>query len=389
MSAANPLCRFCERRRPLRRSHILPRFVYAHQKQHFGVLRFVGQHGDQLTGFAQDGHRRLLLCGECEQVFGRFERLFAQDFFRPFVAVGTPISYGTWLAKFCAVTSWRVLTNARESGGPRAFPPAVLGDAEVALKAWKNVIAGIEQSASPFDFHMVPLDQGPTRDDWMHAWAVGRDTFYSHRSGSAYVVSKLGPLAVFGTVKEPEPSAWGGTRVGVTGVFGGGGDVFRLPGVLHDCIDGWRKRTSALSNLSTEEVKRRGRPKREPPQDGPDYRVMVYGLGKTDNPTKLAIEMRPLDELWERFYVAYPSEERAFVNAAVRIGPAGDPWPLPNVAAAESHADGLTFLSTAETVKPGSAGYLVGDRLPSSVAFGSAAGPPKRLVFVADSGGLR
>ncbi len=73
-------CRLCCRVRPLRDSHIIPEFLYrpAYDDKHRAA---------ELTAnppkrrYLQKGLREPLLCAQCEQVIGRYERYFAQKWY--------------------------------------------------------------------------------------------------------------------------------------------------------------------------------------------------------------------------------------------------------------------------------------------------------------------
>jgi len=68
------LCKLCKKDAQLRKSHIIPEFIYStlYDEKH----RFHEIHVDANTKnkFTQKGVRELLLCDNCEQYFSKFER---------------------------------------------------------------------------------------------------------------------------------------------------------------------------------------------------------------------------------------------------------------------------------------------------------------------------
>lgn len=75
------MCALCDDERPLRDSHILPEFLYAalyDEKHRFLSIPLQAEEREQLH---QKGFREQLLCADCEQRIGRFERYASQALF--------------------------------------------------------------------------------------------------------------------------------------------------------------------------------------------------------------------------------------------------------------------------------------------------------------------
>lgn len=101
------LCRLCERRRELRKSHIVPRFVSEWMKASGSkFFRSLANPNRRL----QDGLKRKLLCDECEQRFSEGERWFAERIFKPVVEGRQgSIAYDHSLHYFLVSVLWRTL----------------------------------------------------------------------------------------------------------------------------------------------------------------------------------------------------------------------------------------------------------------------------------------
>ena len=109
---------------------------------------------------AQDIAKEHWLCGDCEQLFSRWEREFANKVFYPFVNEGKSVaSYGNWMSKFCASLSWRTLTYIRsknpndENDGERK----VLLDA--AQEHLRKYLISEADNLNQYEQHLFPLEK--------------------------------------------------------------------------------------------------------------------------------------------------------------------------------------------------------------------------------------
>lgn len=74
-------CRLCQQSKPLLRSHIIPEFM--HKTMYDSAHRFFGLSGNvsRKVKIHQKGMREPLLCRDCEQQFGRYEKYANGIFF--------------------------------------------------------------------------------------------------------------------------------------------------------------------------------------------------------------------------------------------------------------------------------------------------------------------
>jgi hypothetical protein len=100
-------CALCGKENDIRLSHIIPKLVFRHMKETApGYLRSM----EHPNATVQDGEKHNMLCGECEGLFSRFEKSFADNFFHPYMKVGQRrFEYDTWLSDFMTSLSWRNL----------------------------------------------------------------------------------------------------------------------------------------------------------------------------------------------------------------------------------------------------------------------------------------
>ena len=144
------ICRFCDRSAVLRKSHILPEFIYRplYDDKHRAMT--LPAHGPSV--YLQKGFRASLLCESCEQYFNeQFEKPFRQEFFEkallPQVAMRrrykVKINYGAiklfllsvlWRAGVCDQSPFELVYLAehepeirrmlrdRDAGGTSTYP---------------------------------------------------------------------------------------------------------------------------------------------------------------------------------------------------------------------------------------------------------------------------
>src|SRR5438132_10501164 len=101
-------CAVCGDNKPLCESHIIPRFVFQHLKDTSGTgYMRAGENPNRRT---QDGFKEPMLCQACEVRFQKYEKPFAEHFFKPIHSRGeSHPTYGDWMKYFAVSVSWRNL----------------------------------------------------------------------------------------------------------------------------------------------------------------------------------------------------------------------------------------------------------------------------------------
>lgn len=101
-------CALCRQEAKLEESHIIPKFVFKSLKKNSptGNMRMTIEPNKKV----QDGDKKYLLCGKCEDLFNLDETLFANNIYHKYQQ-GTlkEFEYGEWLERFIVSVNWRSL----------------------------------------------------------------------------------------------------------------------------------------------------------------------------------------------------------------------------------------------------------------------------------------
>lgn len=234
------VCALCERDLPLCRSHIIPSFVFDWLKETSGTghIRFA----ENVNLRVQDGWKPKLLCGECEQLFSQWEKVFAEQVFAPLHRrEADKFCYGTWMEKFAVSVSWRVLTVHKLIDGLADFPKNTIEAADAALLRWKQFLLDIESNPGLYEQHMLPVDilestTVPGMPPNMNRYLARAIEIYVAYSGSNGIVySKMGRIILFGFIQMSNPRSWQGTKLNVRyGILGS--DNYKLPPSIGDFL---------------------------------------------------------------------------------------------------------------------------------------------------------
>jgi hypothetical protein len=367
------VCRFCERRKKLIQSHIVSRFVVQHQKARAQTPNLILRHATGDLAIVQDGPKRPLLCERCDGLLGHWENLFARKFFR--VLGSEPsggLEYGPWLLKFCAATCWRIAADLREDGGPPNFTLAEIEATVRAQRTWKALVQDRSHALTPHDVHILPLNRGPSYGEWLDANSVAMHAY--RQEGFAFMVAKLQHIMIFGSVLDLHSDVWVGTRIAESGTYGGEGAVFAVPSAVDGYLQHIREVTGAAVLHPLSEIKAQGRAPRMPQRRAPDYGLDLHFLGP-ENARRWAIEMRPIDERWAPFFVAFPSPQVP-LDVWVRLGSnKGAPWTLSNIPVRHSRSGDWNMFDADLPVEPLQSAFISAELLPPLVLFGSRQGP--------------
>ena len=106
------LCRLCDKKKELKESHIIPYSIIKWElKKRESYLR------NLLTPNKrhQDGIKKYLLCADCEELFSKKEKIFADKIFHPRVKNDQlTFDYDDWLYYFLISILWRLLVIEEE-----------------------------------------------------------------------------------------------------------------------------------------------------------------------------------------------------------------------------------------------------------------------------------
>lgn len=114
----NSICKLCLQKKELKRSHLVPKFIWDWIKK-TSVTGYLRQ-AINANLRMQDGQKEYLFCGDCEQLIGEYESEFAKNVFYPYVntelndwgsaqGIIKLIEYREWLLKFIISLQFRHL----------------------------------------------------------------------------------------------------------------------------------------------------------------------------------------------------------------------------------------------------------------------------------------
>jgi hypothetical protein len=145
------ICRLCGSNPAIKRSHIIPAFVYSAIKKASatGYLRQDKSPNKRV----QDSDKHPLLCTDCEQRFGKREKKFNDYIFKDFIKLNQfNFKYGDWLHYFITSVAWRILIMDIASGG---VPEKVLSELKVAENMMRNYLLGKDNLADLINNHLI------------------------------------------------------------------------------------------------------------------------------------------------------------------------------------------------------------------------------------------
>lgn len=117
------ICALCKSESNLEGSHIIPKFAFKHLKNDTFTKRI--RNAGEPNRALQDGPKKRMLCGKCEDLFSVYETSFSTKIFHPFQnnELNHHLVYdGDWLNKFITSVNWRVLyTNLERQPTTKEF----------------------------------------------------------------------------------------------------------------------------------------------------------------------------------------------------------------------------------------------------------------------------
>lgn len=150
-------CELCLKERTLRKSHIIPKFVFRWMRNTGGRFLRISSAPNLRQ---QDGIKEKLLCQDCEQKFSKYETWFANNVFFPYLDSGQKVfEYPSELGSFIISVLWRhlVYTHSLLEESYEKFV------AEELIHDWREYLNGLKQEPINKNIHLyyIPsLDEG-------------------------------------------------------------------------------------------------------------------------------------------------------------------------------------------------------------------------------------
>ncbi len=265
-------CRLCQQDRPLRDSHIIPRFVskWLLESSPTGGLRDLATPNRR----RQDTPTMPFLCSNCEQVFSRWEAPFAARLFLPLHRnEGSSFAYDSWGLKFAASIVWRVLVESLEHG-PGRFTSEQSRSASVAAQAWRHFILGTARHPGRFEVHAIPLDTvsgnvGSDVSPFLNRYLLRAvDAEVVAGATEVLVYSKLCRILLVGHVVVESQPRWRASRLSVAQGALGRDRAYYLPYGLQQYMNqrAMRCAEALASQSANQKVKLRARLEAELPR---------------------------------------------------------------------------------------------------------------------------
>lgn len=211
-------CKLCNNEAKLVLSHFIPKFVgkWVKDTSATGFIREI----NEIDKRAQDIAKEYWLCGECEDLFSRWEREFANKIFYPFVNEDKcHATYREWMSRFCASLSWRTLTFIRSKNTQEGKPKEYIESLNKAGKQLSKYLLGQDDNLHQYEQHLFPLEQIesttqsglPTNINRYLLRTMAMDVIGN--SSDIMVYTKLPAFILLGFVKVSDPKRMRSSRI--------------------------------------------------------------------------------------------------------------------------------------------------------------------------------
>ncbi|OCH02714.1 hypothetical protein [Aliivibrio fischeri] len=218
-------CALCSSKKELEISHILPKFLFRYQKKSSptGNIRTV----NNPNRIVQDGLKLPFLCGECEDIFSKWETSFANKIFYPYESGKVSnFIYDESLSKFLASLSYRCLKLSQKENQLDHIEPKLTKYVELALDNLQSYLLGRHEHPKEQRQHLVLL--GPTTFPGGYIKGVKESDFniYTTRAieydvistdNEAFVYIKFLKFLVLCPIKIISNKGWRSSRISHSG----------------------------------------------------------------------------------------------------------------------------------------------------------------------------
>lgn len=220
-------CALCLNHKNLRESHIIPKFVtrWLKKTSPTGFLRQAINPNER----KQDSYKKHLFCHDCEQLFSKLEKYFADNIFYPYLTSRPKtFSYDERLMRFIVALNWRTLLDS----SMYELPWDARFLAKKFLKKGRLFLLG-KLSVFPYEQHLSFMSEiesfpeGFATPPRFHQYLLRsidttpvtqiKKRFYKKRKLFQY--TKLPHMALVSFLKPKSNSLWIGTRVDQSGVI--------------------------------------------------------------------------------------------------------------------------------------------------------------------------
>ena len=194
------ICKFCNKDKELRESHIIPKFVFRWLKKTGGEYFRKAENPNKRP---QDGYKPRLLCHQCEQTFSKWEDRFAKEIFYPFSDKNIEqFIYDDNLIKFAISVLYRVITVSLQDNKDNVHYKHF----EEAEKEWKSFL---KNKSELYNFNKIHFfftsnkfkNQQQPVERFLNYYARGVDAALVSDTKTALVYAKLARVILIGEIK--------------------------------------------------------------------------------------------------------------------------------------------------------------------------------------------
>lgn len=255
-------CALCEYKEELMQSHIIPKFIFSHQKNTSatGFLRS----NEYVNRRSQDGFKLYMLCRNCEGLMNKWETLFANEIFYPQCnCCSSKLEYGPWMLKFATSVSWRALTwHKKKAAENNVSGRGTASQIDQALLAWKCFMLNETPNPGKYEQHMLPMDrldaatncsELPTNINRFLTRGAYINLVTDEKSRPLFIFSKMARFFLLGFIGIERPRQWRGTKLHVKNGHIGG-EMF-VPASFFDYLVESARRTQELHCSISEKQK--------------------------------------------------------------------------------------------------------------------------------------
>ncbi|MGN7176986.1 hypothetical protein BK139_10200 [Paenibacillus sp. FSL R5-0490] len=210
-------CFLCKEKKPLKASHIIPKFVgkWLKDTSATGYLRET-KNADRRQ---QDITKLPLLCNDCEQLFSKSEKLFAEKIFKPFQDGEKRFDYNIWLIYFVISVQWRIITTQKDTA--KEIPDFLLSHLDTASAIWREFLLGNSNNVGSYAHHMFFLDTIATVGDNltlpdkpnMYLLRSIDSTIASNGKDTLFVYTKLPGIIIVSHIYPNNMRGWDKTKI--------------------------------------------------------------------------------------------------------------------------------------------------------------------------------
>lgn len=181
------------------------------------------RYGETINKRIQDGAKPYLLCLDCEQRFGTWENIFSQKIFMPLHQGEAIKQYGSWMLKFSASISWRVLVYFKQLRDLNHISENLLEPLDKALEIWREFLLdkrphpdGCEQHILPFWGLVVDNNDPEMPSNFNRYISRTIDIDVCCNGTFAFVYAKMCRILLIGFIEMDHKERWCDTKIHVT-----------------------------------------------------------------------------------------------------------------------------------------------------------------------------